>query len=73
MWSENKMHNVQYNKITTPEWIRSQIKDYPDSEEKRLVQNLAEKIQLFREGIIHPIKENGDYTKEFMKRQEQFL
>lgn len=67
------MHSEQNNEITTVEWVRRQISNYPDSEEKRRVQNLAEKVDMSRKGIIHRINKDGDSTEEFMNRQEQFF
>lgn len=67
------MHSKQTNKISTVEWVKPQISDYPDSEEKRQVQNLAEKVDLHRYGIIYRINKDADFTENFMNRQEQFF
>lgn len=65
------MHSDQTDEITTVEWVSRHIRNYPDSDEKRRVQNLAEKLDMARHGMIYRINEAGDFTEEFMKRQEQ--
>lgn len=67
------MHMEQDKEISTMEWLDSQINHYPDSEEKRRVENLAQKIDLVRKGFLYPMNHSKDYVEEFMNHQEKFF